>query len=148
MPTSQVLKHGIFLSWMWVILEQERWHRNHTLRNDGCDLMWGPARISEIDNDEAGEMSKNTHGFCQVSTCRLLEIKQHWRVVLFTKFVSDSIQSDLPLRRKATQDQNDFRSDDVDDITNLPVVQQEIDKLSNLKIIYSDGILTETCNDE
>ena len=59
-------------------------------------------------------------------------------MVRLSKLIPDGIENGFSLFGKAAQDQHRFRCDCVDHITDLPVVKDEIDELSNLDIIDSD----------
>ncbi|SRR6266567_5628121 len=118
------------------------------MRNYCSDLVWCAARIGQIDNDEPGQVCKRADGFGQITASWFLEIKQHGRVVALAQLFSQGIQNRLPLGSESTQNQDNFGSDRVDDLTNFCIVQQQVDELGNLEIINSDRRFTVGCDNE
>src|SRR5260370_16256710 len=79
--SAQVLKHGVLVAlngftFSYERLERQEWlDWHHRLRNDGCDPMGGTARISEINNYEAREVSQYAYCSRQVSALWFLKIE-------------------------------------------------------------------------
>ena len=54
------------------------------------------------------------------------------------QFLPHRIEHGLPLRGEAAQDQHCFGGDGVDDLTNLLIVEQQIDELRHFQIVHGD----------
>ena len=62
------------------------------------------------------------------------------------QLISHGIKYGFPLRHKTAQDQHRFGGDRIDDLTNLLVVEQQIDELCHFQIVHSDYRLIDRCN--
>src|SRR5437879_4397086 len=58
--------------------------------------------------------------------------------MMLSKLLPDRIEKGFSLLGKAAQDQHGFRGDRVDHVTDLLVVKEQVDKLSNLDVINGD----------
>jgi hypothetical protein len=84
------------------------------------------------------------HEFCHVRQRRdslrdvtagwLLEIEEHRQVVPLAEFLTDGVENDSSFRGEATKDQDDLGCDRINDVADLLVVQEEVDKLSTSRL--------------
>jgi hypothetical protein len=56
-----------------------------------------------------------------------------------SQLFTQPIQDDFSFGRETTKDQYRFRCNRVDDIANFFVVDEQVDELSNLDVVYRDG---------
>ncbi len=61
---------------------------------------------------------------------------------MFTEFISQGIQDGFPFRGEAAQDEYDLGGDRVDDVADFLIVEQQVNKLCNLDIIYRNDRLS------
>ena len=143
-PLPQITKHAVFS----LAAENHRLHRNDRLRNHGGHLVRSATRVGQINDDEASQVGKCADGFRQITAGWFLEIKQYRRVVVLAKLIPEHVQNVLPLRCKATENQDHFGSDCVDYLTNFGIVQQQVDELGKLEIINSNDWFAVRSDDE
>ncbi len=62
--------------------------------------------------------------------------------------LSHSIKNGFPLGCETTEDEHDFRGNGIDDIADPFVVEDEVDELGDLEIIYRDLRLPGCGNNE
>src|SRR5450755_2785327 len=153
-PPSQILKHRIFTPLYDSSVNHERFspeqwlYRNDRVRNHSCNLMWCAARISQINDDEAGQVCKRADRFCQVSTARFVKAEQNRDVPVCAKGFSEGIKDSFALGGEAAKNEDGFSGNGVDHVTNFWVVQQQVNELSDLKIVNGNGWFPRRSNDQ
>src|SRR5260370_17278205 len=75
-----------------------------------------------------------------------LKIKDDGEKIQKTKFLPYCIQDSFAFGRKAPKDEHDLLPNGINDITNFRVVQQQVNKLSDLKVINGNSRFIRRCN--
>jgi hypothetical protein len=76
-----------------------------------------------------------------------LKIEQDWQIASLSQLIADSVEDRFAVLREAAEDQDRFGRDGVDDISDLLVVEQEVDELRDLNVIDGDLRLVLRCDD-
>src|SRR5262245_23917698 len=109
------------------------------IRDNGLKFLRDVFGIGDIGDNEPCHMGEGRDRLSEVTAGRFLEVKQDGQIVSAAQFFSEGIKDRLPLRREATQDQDRFLSNGTNDLTDSRFVQQQINKLGNLKVVYGDN---------
>jgi len=134
---GEIAEHAVFAPRSF-----EKWLYGYSeCGSDGIEFLRNTAWVGEVGNDKTGEMGKCPDGFGEVAATRFLKVEQDGQVSVSTEFVSQCVQHSFPFRGEATKNEHGFLRNGVDDLTDFLVVQEQVDKLSHLEVINSDGRL-------
>src|SRR5258708_28237334 len=106
------------------------------------------ARICQVGNDEAGHTCQRLDSSRQVLACGLIEVEHNWREIPVAKFLANGVKDGLAFGRKATEDQNGFRSNRVDNFLDPLIIHQEVNELGDRYVVDGYAGLVTRGNDE
>ena len=95
---------------------------------------------TEIHNDKASKASKRFDGFGVVTILWSLKVKDDWQILCFSELGRDCLQDFQATSAKTSEEQHPTLRHRVENITQLLVIKQEVDKLSHLQIIDGDSL--------
>src|SRR5215217_3863403 len=103
--------------------------------------MGNAARVSEVGDDEPGHAGKCLHRPGDILANRGIEVEDDRDEIPAAQFLPNGIQYRFTLRSEAAQNEDDLRSDGVNDITDFLIVKQQINELSDLKVVHRNNWL-------
>src|SRR3954453_7002089 len=133
--STQVLKHGEFAT----LRQKDRLNGNRRSRDYRRQLVWDAARVSQVGDDEARQVSQGRNCSCEVLAGWLVEVEQDRHVAPVAQFLAQSVEDCFALRGETPKDEYCLLSDGVDDVADFRIIQQEIDELRDLDVV--DGNL-------
>ena len=147
-PGVDSLKIGEHTVDLSVTLYDWRYRNGMESGHDCCQFMRNAHRIGEIGDDEAGHARQQGDRFRQVSAGRLFEVEEDWGVVMLAQFLADGTENRLARGGETTEDEDDFRSDGVDDVAELVVIEKNINELRDLQAVSGNLNFTRRCDDK
>src|SRR5262249_28867405 len=84
----------------------------------------------------------------EIPLCRFLEVEHHREEPTRAQCGAQRIKDGFALTSKPPENQDALLADGIDDLTNLLVVEQQVDELCNLQIVHRDHRLTLGADDQ
>src|SRR4051812_13804754 len=112
--------------------------RDHVFGHQGLEFLGHGFGLGDVGDDKAGQTSKYVDCLRKVFRFWSFEVEDHWQEAALAEFVPQPLQNGAPVVGEPSQQEHALLPDSVDNLADFWVVEQEMNKLSNLNAVDRD----------